>query len=64
MSQLVKSVSWLMAGAALYHLGSRYLVQSEQRRSAAQARFLAVQARRRLYHQLTAAYGRGLLGCN
>jgi hypothetical protein len=65
MSNLIKNLPWLVAGAALYHLGWAVLEQREARTQALTARkHAAVVAKRRRLYRLAVACQRGMLNSN
>jgi hypothetical protein len=65
MSLLFKSLPWVVAGAALYHIGWSILEQREERLLSLRVKKRAeVEARRRLFHQLARACQRGMLNNN
>jgi hypothetical protein len=64
MFHLVKTLPWLVAGAALYHIGCTFLEERGKRRHALLARNAEREARRRLFFQLTGACQRGMLNAN
>lgn len=65
MSKLVNTLPWLVAGAALYHLGRLLLNQRDERLLALWTRKKAeMEARARRLYLLTAACQRGMLNNN
>lgn len=65
MSKLVNHLPWLMAGAALYHLGQLLRNQRQERLLALVTRHkAATQARARRLYVLATACQRGTLGHN
>ena len=65
MQKLVRNLPWLVAGAALYHLGRTLLSQQEARALLLAARHRAEkQAKNRRLYLLATACGRGMLNTN
>jgi len=65
MSNLMKSLPWLVAGAALYHLGRTMLGQRQARAQVLTARKnAAVAAKRQRLYRLAVACQRGMLNSN
>jgi hypothetical protein len=62
MSNLIKTLPWLVAGAALYHLGLTMLEQRDARTQALAAKKNAeVTAKKRRLYRLAVACQRGML---